>query len=231
MTLSAPVGGIPLSIHLFHATLCRVGLTVTGRAGSATVCHRWKDSIVYPFVSCYSLPRRFDCDRKDAGSVTVSPRGGIPLSIHLSHTTLCRVGLTVSKKLEVPLSASRGGIPLSIHLAQATLCCVGLTATGRAGSNTICTMRRDSIVYPSVSCYTLCRAGLTATGRAGSVTVCPTWRDSIVYPSVSCYTLCRAGLTATGRAGSVTVCPTWRDSTAIPAVKTTGKLPRKFFKF
>jgi hypothetical protein len=95
--LFAPRGGIPLSIYLSHATLCRVGLTVTGRAGSATVCSTWRDSIVYPSVSCYSLPRRFDCYRKSGKCHC--PMWRIPLSIHLSHATLCRVGLTVTQRV------------------------------------------------------------------------------------------------------------------------------------
>jgi hypothetical protein len=138
--LSVQRGGIPLYIHLSHATLCRAGLTATGRAGSATVCPTWRDSIVYPSVSCYSLPRRFDCDRKSGKCHCLPHMEGFYLSIHLSHATLYRVGLT---------------------------------ATGRAGSATVCPTWRDSIVYPSVSCYILCRAGLTATGRAGSTTVYP----------------------------------------------------------
>ncbi len=97
MPLPAPRGRIPLSIHLSHATLCRVGLIATGRAGSVTVCPTWRDSIVHPSVSCYSLPRRFDCDRK-SGKCHCLPHlwEWIPLSIQLSHASLCRIGLTVT---------------------------------------------------------------------------------------------------------------------------------------
>ncbi len=90
--------------------------------------------------------------------------------------------------LEVPLLVPRGGIPLSIHLSHATLCRLGLTVTGRAGSTTVCTTWRDSIVYLSVSWCSLPRR-FDCNRKSGSATVCPTCRDSIVYPSDSCYSL------------------------------------------
>ncbi len=138
------------------------------------------------------------------------------MSVHLSHATLCLIGLTVTRK-----SGKCHCLPhverihcLSICLA--TVCRVGLTVTGRVGSATVCPMWRDSIVYPSVSSHaTLCGVGLTETGRAGVPLSAPRGGISLSI-HLSHAILCHICLTVTGRTGSATVCPTWSNSIVYP---------------